>query len=217
LIRWNNKVLGNVSPVVFIPLAEQSGEIITVGYWLIERVFQDYMSMKEKLNADFRISINISPVQFKDSELLPKFKELGEKYQVNFKNFEIEITEGVLVSDVNLINEKLNQFKELGMTIAIDDFGTGFSSLSYLKNLNVDKLKIDRSFIKDYPDKDNGDLAQVITNIAIKLKLKVITEGAETEDQIKYLASIGCNLIQGYYYSPPLPKKDFYEYITKYL
>ncbi|SHH81278.1 bifunctional diguanylate cyclase/phosphodiesterase [Clostridium grantii] len=213
LIRWNNSELGNVSPVVFIPLAEKTGQIIEIGYWLIEKIFKDYSFIKEELSNDFRISINVSPLQFNDKNLLEKFKELGEKYNVNFNNFEIEITESVLMTDINIVNEYLKKFKELGMTVAIDDFGTGFSSLSYLKNLNVDKLKIDRSFIKDYPEKDSGEIAQVITNMANKLKLKVITEGAETKDQIKYLESIGCDLIQGYYYSRPLEKEDFYKYL----
>ena len=101
------------------------------------------------------------------------------------------------------------------MTAAIDDFGTGFSSLSYLKKLSVDKLKIDRNFIKDYPENDNGEIAKAITDISKDLKLKVITEGAETKQQIDYLKSIGCNLIQGYYYSRPLPKDEFEQYLTK--
>lgn len=215
LLRWENKQLGQVSPVVFIPLAEKTGQIIEIGYWLIERVFQDYQFMQEKMDSDFRISINISPIQFKDRELLDKFKELAQKYEVNFRNIEIEITESLLMTDIKAVNEALNKFKELGMTVAIDDFGTGFSSLSYLKNLNIDKLKIDRSFIKDYPQEDNGEIAQVITNMANKLKLNVITEGAETKEQIGYLKSIGCHFVQGYYYSRPLTKDDFYTYLNR--
>ncbi|MEG1254624.1 EAL domain-containing protein [Clostridium sp.] len=215
LIRWNNNQLGSISPDVFIPLAEKTGQIIEIGYWLIERIFKDYSSIKEKLSSDFRFSINVSPIQFKDKNLLPNFKKLIKQYKVNPENFEIEITESVLMFDVNIINEKLHEFKELGITVAIDDFGTGFSSLSYLKNLNIDKLKIDRSFIKDYPEKDNGEIAQVITNMANKLGLKVIGEGAETIEQVNYLQSVGCQLIQGYYYCRPLSKNDFYEYIHK--
>jgi len=213
LLRWKNKKLGQISPSEFIPLAEKTGQIIEIGYWLIERIFKDYSLIQEELSPDFRISINISPLQFKDKDLFPNFKKLGEKYDIHFTNFEIEITESILMADVHIINDKLNKFKELGLTVAIDDFGTGFSSLSYLKNLNIDKLKIDRSFIKDYPDNDNGDLAQVITNMANKLNLKVITEGAEKKEQIDYLKSIGCHLVQGYYYSRPLSKEDFYKYL----
>jgi EAL domain-containing protein (putative c-di-GMP-specific phosphodiesterase class I) len=200
--------------MVFITLAEKTGQIIEIGYWLIERIFKDYSSIREKISEDFRISINISPLQFKDEKLIYKFKEYGEKYNVDFRNFEIEVTESIFMTDINDVNDKLNEFKKLGMTVAIDDFGTGFSSLSYLKKLSVDKLKIDRSFIKDYPQNDNGEIAEVITNMAKKLKLKVITEGAETEEQINYLQSIGCNLIQGFYYSKPLDKDDFYKYLS---
>jgi PAS domain S-box-containing protein len=214
LLRWENRELGNISPMVFITLAEKTGQIIEIGYWLIERIFKDYSSIREKISEDFRISINISPLQFKDEKLIYKFKEYAEKYNVDFRNFEIEVTESIFMTDLNDVNDKLNEFKKLGMTVAIDDFGTGFSSLSYLKKLSVDKLKIDRSFIKDYPQNDNGEIAEVITNMAKKLKLKVITEGAETEEQINYLQSIGCNLIQGFYYSKPLDKDDFYKYLS---
>jgi EAL domain-containing protein (putative c-di-GMP-specific phosphodiesterase class I) len=215
LLRWNNKELGNVSPVVFIPLAEKTGVIIEIGYWIIENVFKDYLLIREKVSRDFRISINISPIQFRDEALIEKIKEFGEKYQVDFSNFEIEITESTFITDVNDINNKFYKFKELGLTIAVDDFGTGFSSLSYLRKLNIDKLKIDRSFIKDYPQNDNGEIAELITNISNKLNLKVITEGAETEEQINHLKSIGCNLVQGYYYSKPLPKEEFYKFLDK--
>ncbi|MEA4988118.1 MAG: EAL domain-containing protein [Anaerovorax sp.] len=215
LLRWENHQLGKISPNIFIPLAEKTGQIIEIGYWVIERVFQDYQLIKYKLSNDFRVSINISALQFKDPELLKKMQQLAEKYEVDFKNIEIEITESILMTNINSINDNLKKFKALGVTIAIDDFGTGFSSLSYLKNLHVDKLKIDRSFIKEYPENDNGEIAQVITNIASKLKLDIITEGAETKEQIEYLKSIGCNYVQGYYYSPPLERENFYQYLMK--
>lgn len=213
LIRWNSKELGFVSPSVFIPLTENTGQIIDIGYWLIEQVILDYKKIKQHVDEEFRVSINISPVQFRDEKLIEQFIKLIDQYNVNPKKFEIELTEGVFVKDFNFVNDKLNQFKKLGMTIAIDDFGTGFSSLSYLKELNIDKLKIDRSFIKDYPNTDNGVMAQIITNMANKLGFKVITEGAETVEQIKYLESIGCPLIQGYYYSQPLSMKQFTAYV----
>ncbi len=216
LLRWNNAELGSVSPAVFIPLAEKNGLIIEIGYWIIEKIFQDYSSLQEKMGSDFRISINISPLQFRDKDLIDKLKEIGQTYQVNFSNFEIEITESSFVADLHDINQKFAAFKDIGLTIAIDDFGTGFSSLSYLRELTIDKLKIDRSFIKDYPQDDNGAIVELITNISSKLHLKVITEGAETTEQIEYLKSIGCNLVQGFYYSKPLPKDLFCEFLNRY-
>ncbi len=215
LLRWNSAELGSVSPAVFIPLAEKNGLIIEIGYWIIETIFQDYLSLQEKMDKNFRISINISPLQFRDKDLIDKIKELGQTYQVNFENFEIEITESSFVADLDDINQTFAAFKEIGLTIAIDDFGTGFSSLSYLRELTIDKLKIDRSFIKDYPVSDNGAIVELITNISNKLNLKVITEGAETTEQIDYLKSIGCNLVQGFYYSKPLPKELFTAFLEQ--
>ena len=215
LLRWNNAELGSVPPFVFIPLAENSGMIIEIGYWLIERVFQDYQKLRGAINDSCRISINISPLQFMDDNLIPKFKILAEKYGVALHNFELEITEGILINDIETVNSKLEEFRNLGLSIAIDDFGTGFSSLSYLKNLNIDKLKIDRSFIKDFPENDSGKIARVVANIAYDLNLKVLAEGAETKDQVEYLATVGCNIIQGYYYSKPLPYDKFYKFIKE--
>lgn len=217
LLRWNNEKYGMISPYIFIPIAERTGQIIEIGYFIIERVFKDYVEMKDKLNEEFRFSINISPLQFNDKELIPKLKYYIKKYKVDARKIEIEITENLLMEDIITINKKLKELEELGMTIAIDDFGTGFSSLSYIKNLNVDKLKIDRAFIKDYPEKDDGEMADIIANIAHKLNLKVIAEGAETENQVNYLKTIGCNLVQGYYYSKPLEINEFKDYLSNYV
>ncbi len=212
LLRWKNEKLGHVSPAKFIPVAERTGLIVEIGNWIIDRVCGDIKSFEGLQGDDFKVSINISAVQFKDSDVLKQMTESIEKYGINPKNLEIEITESLLLEDLDTINEKLKMFKDLGISVAIDDFGTGFSSLSYLKKLNIDKLKIDRSFIKDYPENDNGEMVEIITDMGKKLKLKVITEGAETKEQVDYLRRVGCNLIQGYYYSKPLPKDSFEEF-----
>ncbi|KDR95638.1 PAS domain S-box-containing protein [Peptoclostridium litorale DSM 5388] len=212
LLRWKNEKLGYVSPAKFIPIAEKTGLIVEIGNWIIDRVCGDVKLFEDLQCDDFKIAINISAVQFKDSDVLNQLRKSIEKHGVNPKNIEIEITESLLIEDLDSINEKLKMFKSLGTSVAIDDFGTGFSSLSYLKKLNIDKLKIDRIFIKDYPEDDNGEMAEIITEMGKKLNLKVITEGAETKEQVEYLKSIGCNLIQGYYYSKPLPKESFEEF-----
>ena len=212
LLRWKNEKLGHVSPAKFIPVAERTGLIVEIGNWIIDRVCGDIKSFEGLKGDDFKVSINISAVQFKDSDVLKQMTEAIERYGINPKNLEIEITESLLLEDLDVINEKLKMFKDLGISVAIDDFGTGFSSLSYLKKLNIDKLKIDRSFIKDYPENDNGEMVEIITAMGKKLKLKVITEGAETKEQVDYLRRVGCNLIQGYYYSKPLPKDSFEEF-----
>jgi len=213
LLRWNTKKLGPISPAVFIPIAERTGQIVEIGYWVIERVFKEYQILKEKLAKNFRISINISAMQFNDENFLKRIKESVEKNNIDTSYFELEITESLLLSGLKHVNEKLNELRKLGFTIAIDDFGTGYSSLSYIKQLNINKLKIDRAFIKDYPNDDDGEIADIITNMAYKLKLDVIAEGVETEEQIEYLKGKGCYLIQGYYYSKPLEKDDFLDYL----
>jgi PAS domain S-box-containing protein len=213
LMRWTNRELGSVSPFFFIPVAEKNGYIIDLGYWLIERVFNDYNKIKDKLPKPFKISINVSAIQFQDPDLIDKFISLSDKYNVDLSNFEIEITESILVSNVEIVNLQFQKFKKLGLSIALDDFGTGFSSLSYLKNLDIDKIKIDRTFIKDYPTLDNGEIAKVIVNIAKEFNLEVITEGAENKEQVEYLKSVGCTFIQGYYFSKPLIFEDFDKYI----
>ncbi len=215
LMRWNSSKYGNISPYEFIPVAENSGFIIDLGYWLIERVFKDYNKIKYILPNDFKISINISAIQFQDKKLVDIFTNLSKQFDINLNKIELEITESMLVRDINIVNNQLEQFKKLGISIALDDFGTGFSSLSYLKMLKIDKIKIDRKFIKDYPEHDNGGFTRIIVQLAKELDLKVITEGVETKTQLDFIKSIGCNYIQGYYYSKPLTFDDVILYIKK--
>lgn len=216
LIRWNNPTLGLVSPYIFIPIAEKNGFILDIGYWIIEKVFKDFKKIKDILPENFKFAINISPFQFNDENIIDKILELSKKYDINLSNFELEITENVLVSDIKNVNTKLVEFKNLGLDIAIDDFGTGFSSLSYLQKLLIDKIKIDRSFIKDYPQNDSGSIAKIIVKIATELNLDLITEGVETLDQLNYMKALGCGNIQGYYFSKPLELNEFIEYINKF-
>lgn len=215
LMRWNNPKYGNIGPFEFIPIAEKTGFIIDLGYWLIERVFIDYNKIKYIIPSDFKISINISPIQFQDKNLVNIFTKLSKQYDINLNKIELEITESLLLDDIYVVNNHLNKFKQLGISISLDDFGTGFSSLSYLKMLNIDKIKIDRKFIKDYPEKDNGGLAKIIVQLAKELDINVITEGVETKVQLDFIKSIGCQNIQGYYYSKPLTFDNLILYIKK--
>lgn len=216
LIRWDNPTLGLISPYLFIPIAEKNGFIIDIGYWIIEEVFKDYNELKDLVSPSFKFSINISPIQFNDDNIINKIIELSKRYNIDLSHFELEITENILVSDIENVNSKLAQFKKLGLSIAMDDFGTGFSSLSYLQHLLIDKIKIDRSFIKDYPENDTGTVAKIIVEIAKELELKLITEGVETKEQLNYMNSIGCCSIQGYYFSKPLLINQLKEYIAQY-
>ncbi|MGO1713343.1 MAG: putative bifunctional diguanylate cyclase/phosphodiesterase, partial [Senegalia sp. (in: firmicutes)] len=213
LLRWNTKKYGFISPAIFIPIAEKTGQIVEIGYWVIDRVFNEYMIFKENINENFRICINISPMQFNDENFIKRIKESIIKNNIDTNYFELEITENLLLDDLTKVNKKLKELKDLGFTIAIDDFGTGYSSLSYIKQLHIDKLKIDRAFIKDYPEKDNGEIADIITIMSRTLRLEVIAEGVETKEQVDYLRSKVCHLIQGYFYSKPIPPSDFVKYL----
>ncbi len=212
LLRWDNDELGLVPPHMFIPAAEKNGSIIEIGNFVIEEVFKLLKSMEQHCGDSIPISINISPEQFKYRGLIEIFKFYNKKFDVDFKNIKIEITEGMLIGSKAMINKKLKEFKDLGMNISIDDFGTGFSSLSYLKSLRLDELKIDREFIKNIPEKDDGSIARAITNLGKNLNKEVIAEGVETREQIDFLKRIGCYKIQGYYYSRPLDKSEFIKY-----
>jgi len=212
LLRWNTEELGVVPPHIFIPIAEKNGAIIEIGYYVIEEVFKLIKQLQSYCDTVIPVSINISPEQFKYRGLLEGFKKYKEIYGVDYSYIKIEITEGMLIGSKGKINKKLKEFKDLGINISIDDFGTGFSSLAYLKNLAVDELKIDREFIKNIPDKDDGSIAQAVTNLGQNLNKKIIAEGVETVEQIYFLKSIGCYNVQGYYYSRPLKKEKFIEY-----
>ncbi len=217
LIRWNSPVLGNVSPVEFIPIAEKIGIIHNIGMWVVENVARLTKELELDKYKNIKISINLSASEFKDEFLVENIVYVLESFDLDFKQFEIELTEGVLVNNYADVKSKLDEFHMNGITIAIDDFGTGFSSMSYLKKLKFDKIKIDRSFIKDYPRLDDGAIAEVIAYLAKKLNVKVIAEGVETAEQVAYLQSIGCNNIQGYYYSKPLSSEELKKYIDEYI
>ncbi|MGD1823627.1 MAG: bifunctional diguanylate cyclase/phosphodiesterase [Pleomorphochaeta sp.] len=215
LLRWNNPNLGVVSPFFFIPIAEDNGFIIDIGYWVIEQVFKDYNKIKNDLPKEFKISINVSSIQFNDENLFDRIIALSKQYDIDLSKFELELTESIVVSDIKEVNMKLSKFRNNGLSIALDDFGTGFSSLKYLKELLIDKIKIDRAFIKDYPEKDNGTLAKIIVKISKELDLNLISEGVETQEQLKYINSIGCKNIQGYYFSKPLMLDEFKDFVIE--
>jgi len=216
LIRWNSPILGNVSPMEFIPIAEEIGIISTIGMWVIEEVARLTKSLGLDRYRDIKISINLSSQDFKKIFLVEDIIYIFEMFDLDPSQFEIELTEGVLVDDYENVNSKLDEFQMNGISIALDDFGTGFSSLTYLKKLKFNKIKIDRTFIKDYPKSDNGEIAEFITHLSKKLMVKVIAEGVETKEQIEFLQRIGCNEIQGYYYSKPLPALEIKKYIEDY-
>ncbi len=209
LLRWHNENLGVVNPGQFIPVAERTDLIIPIGNWVLEEAIRQNKKWQDLTKSQIGVAVNLSPIQFKKSDLPKIIKELLEKYEMAPELLEVEITEGILVENMAGTGSQLEQIKALGVKVAIDDFGTGYSSFKYLQNLNFDKLKIDREFIKDYPENDSGSIAKTILNLAAQLDLKVIAEGVETHEQFLFLKENNCHEIQGYYFHKPLSVKDF--------
>lgn len=204
LLRWDNNKLGRVSPAEFIPIAEKNGDIIKIGDWVVDKVLKQafiWRKMKYEFNT---ISINISPIQIRKLDFKKKLLSSCTKYNIPTNLLEIEITEGTLI-DVSK-EEVLNDLMDSGINIAIDDFGTGYSSLSYLMNIPINTLKIDKKFIDNIENYKNKALIRSIVSLSKDLKYKIITEGVETKEQIDVLTELGCNIIQGFYFSKPLSK-----------
>jgi len=215
LLRWNNQNLGPVSPGQFIPVAERTELIIPIGNWVLEEAIKQNKKWQQLTKRQLGVAVNLSPIQFKKSDLPQIIKGLLEKYQMPAELLEVEITEGILVDNMEAVSSQLEEIKALGVKVAIDDFGTGYSSLKYLQNLNFDKLKIDREFIKDYPENDTGNIAKTILHLATQMDLNVIAEGVETHEQFLFLKENNCHEIQGYYFYKPLSVKDFEILITE--
>lgn len=206
LIRWNSPILGFVSPGEFIPISEEIGVIVPLGKWLIYRIFDDILKMKE-LGINFgRISINISAVQLMDAEFGIFIEEAISRFNINYDDIELEITETSVINNIKYSQKMLNSLKEKGLKIVLDDFGTGYSSLSYLKNLPIEVLKIDKSFIDNIEyEGENRALISGIIGIAHELELEVVAEGVEVEGQVEILKDMECDSIQGYFFSKPIP------------
>lgn len=215
LLRWNNPTLGLVSPDEFIPIAEQTGLIIPIGYFVLKEALKATKAWTEQHNSHFKIAVNLSPLQFKAPTLLNKIKKYLNANQLSGKSLHLEITEGVLLGNQTYIKKAFDEFAELGIQISMDDFGTGYSSLNYLREYQFTTLKIDRSFMQDFEDDETAPaLIDATIAMAHALGVKVIAEGVETESQRNYLAAKACNFIQGYFYSKPLPPEELTKLIS---
>jgi len=218
LIRWNNPLLGIVGPNDFISFAEEVGIINQIGDFVLNSVFTNIEKIKEILqDNNFVVSINISSLQLQEKSFVERVKFFLDKTQCDPNMIEFEITETIIMANIEENISKLLEIKKLGINLSIDDFGTGYSSMSYLQKLPVDTLKIDKSFIDEISK--NGDeniLVNAIISLAKALKLTTIAEGVEYSYQEKYLRDIECNAIQGFLYSKPLPLQDFLEYTEQF-
>jgi len=210
LIRWRNPILGAVAPDRFINLAEQNGQILALGNFVLRTAMEQAMNWRKSFGADFCIAVNISPVQLRDDNLLSRIAQLLVHYNLPGSALELEITEGVLLQDEHKITKTLAGLKNLGVRISLDDFGTGYSSLSYLQKYSFDTLKIDRSFIMNLMEcEQDRELARAIIAMAKKLNLQVVAEGVETPEQDKFVVDEGCDFGQGYLYGKPVPATIF--------
>jgi diguanylate cyclase (GGDEF)-like protein len=208
LVRWTDAELGNVSPVTFIPLAEESGFIITIGNWVMAEAVRQAL-VWEQSGRPVVVSVNVSALQFQQADFVERVVKVVGEAGLPPGLLELELTESILIKDVEETFARLHALAALGVSLAIDDFGTGYSSLAYLKRFPISKLKIDRTFVTGLPD-DEGDRAIVSATIAMAraLKLSVVAEGVETASQRDYLDSLHCTAFQGYLCSPALPAPD---------
>ena len=210
LLRWHSPEIGEVSPAEFIPIAEQNGQIITIGQYVIEQAIAQCSVWKKLFSPRFRIAINLSPRQFRDDSVLTYIKMQLNHYQLDGKHIEFEVTEGVLLRGYDVVHQILQGLHEAGIGISMDDFGTGYSSLSYLQDYPFDIVKIDRSFIHNMPTSEHSrELVKAIISMAHNLQLKVIAEGVETAEQASMLHAFDCDLIQGFLMGPALNKAEF--------
>jgi EAL domain-containing protein (putative c-di-GMP-specific phosphodiesterase class I) len=217
LIRWHHPVKGIVSPAQFIPLAEESGLIVDIGNWVLRTACNRLKTWE--VRDEFRnlvLSVNVSAKQFAHSNFVAQVTQILDQTGVNPSKLKLELTESMLASNIDNTISKMQALKAVGIQFSLDDFGTGFSSLTYLKRLPLDQLKIDQSFVRDATN-DQSDAAIVRTIIALGLTLEmnVVAEGVETQEQYNFLASNGCHTFQGYLFSRPVPIEEFENQVSR--
>ena len=206
LIRWEHPTDGLIAPDLFIPLAEQNGSILAIGEWVLDQACQQLREWHEQGFQGLRMAVNLSTVQLHHAELAQTISNLLERHQLPPESLELEVTETGLMEDINAALRNLQRLRQSGALIAIDDFGTGYSSLSYLRRLPLDKIKIDKGFIREMSAEDGGAaIVRAIIQLGKNLGMLVIAEGVETAEQEAYLIAQGCDEGQGYLYSRPLP------------
>ncbi len=210
LVRWQHPTKGWISPADFIPLAEETGLIIYLGEWVLREACRQLKQWESSSCFQLpQIAVNVSPKQFRQPNFVSQVKQILAEFEVCPERLVIELTEGIVIADVNDTVKKMNALQSLGIRIAIDDFGTGYSSLTYLNTLPIDVLKIDQSFIRDISNDNNTAIVGTIISMAKHLDLKVIAEGVETEGELKYLISAGCRMFQGNFFSKPISADVF--------
>lgn len=218
LLRWTSPELGRVSPAEFIPISEDTGSIDKIGNWVLRRVCEQ-CKMWEEMNHNFcKVSVNISVVQLQKNHFFRNVKKIIEDTKIKPEYLKFEITESVVITNFENNNQILNDLMDMGVEIALDDFGTGYSSINYLRNIPINTLKIDKSFVDNIEESivDKVILKEII-KLANEISIDVIVEGVESKEQLEVLKEIGCTQIQGYYFSRPLPLYDVQELLKEYV
>ena len=216
LVRWQHPELGMVSPDQFIPIAEESGRIVPLSQWVLREACRQNCAWQQQGLPALRMAVNLSARQFVDDNLLNDIVTALNEVGMNPSLLELEITESTMMQNTEKTVQTLVELRSMGIRVAIDDFGIAYSSLSHLKRFPIDIIKIDRSFVKDIPG-DNADEAIIEAIIAMSksLKMAVVAEGVETAKQVQFLRERGCNQMQGYFFSRPIPANDFAKLMHK--
>ncbi|WP_248747253.1 bifunctional diguanylate cyclase/phosphodiesterase [Pseudomonas sp. MWU12-2037] len=214
LVRWRHGERGLLPPSEFVPLAEQSGLIVPLGYWVISRALRDMQALRERGLAPLHMAVNLSFRQFQDSQLLPTLSRLINERGVEAQWLEFELTETAVMRRSDLVKQTMDALRRLGVRFSLDDFGTGFSSFVHLNSLPIALLKVDMSFVGGMEQREeNRKLVHAMVNLAHNLHLEVVAEGVETPGQLALLREFGCDQVQGYLISKPLPLAELVEYL----
>ncbi|BFM39986.1 hypothetical protein OLK001_19120 [Synechocystis sp. LKSZ1] len=218
LVRWHHPHLGRVSPADFIPIAEETGLIVPLGYWILREACRQYQCWQASGIPAFKLSVNLSIRQLQEPNLVEQIRLILSETAMNPANLELEITESFMMTDTDSAINTLIQLKELGLKMAIDDFGTGYSSLATLKNLPVHTLKIDKSFLDDLAvTNKNWVILNSIIDLGHRLRLKIVAEGVESHEQMSILKIMNCDYVQGYFISRPLNLEGINHYLGRFL
>jgi len=215
LVRWRRPGhQGHVSPAEFIPILEENGLIVPLGYWVIDEACRQIALWRSSGIGDIKVAVNVSARQLSAPGLVDAVRKALATHYVPAALLELELTETAVMSDVKSSSQVMHQLKDLGVTLAVDDFGTGYSSLSYLRRLPIDTLKIDRSFVSDLENsREDAEIIRTIINMGRTLNLSLVAEGVETSGQVDFLRDCSCGMVQGYYFSKPLDPDGFAEWI----
>jgi EAL domain-containing protein (putative c-di-GMP-specific phosphodiesterase class I) len=216
LVRWNHPDLGMIGPERFIPLAEETGLIAAIDAWVLSSVCRQARTWIDAGVPALCLTVNVSARFFENPDLVGTITRTVQRSGLSPRHLDLEITESTAMSNVERTAVRLRELSDMGIHVSIDDFGTGYSSLNYLKRLPIQRIKIDRSFVQDIAtDPDDRTIISAVTAMAHSMKMKVLAEGVETEEQLAFLRTTGCDEMQGFLFSRPVPADEFAEMLAR--